>query len=136
VLREAEPLLTIVPDDSVLIADVMIASADVGDTVLGATTQIKIDAFPYQRHGMLTGRLRSISEASFAPGSAAEAGRGPALHHGRIELLDTHLTHVPPGVRLIPGMTLTAEIKAGRRSVLSYALYPLARGLSESAREP
>ena len=33
-------------------------------------------------------------------------------------------------------MTLTAEIKAGSRSVLSYFLYPLTRSLTESLREP
>jgi HlyD family secretion protein len=33
-------------------------------------------------------------------------------------------------------LTTTAEVKAGDRSVLSYFLYPLVRGLDESIREP
>jgi HlyD family secretion protein len=37
---------------------------------------------------------------------------------------------------MIPGMAVTAEMKAGRRSVISYFLYPLLRGLDESIREP
>jgi len=139
VLREAEPLLTIIPRNAPLIAEVMIASGDVGDTREGAEAQLKIDAFPYQRHGMITGRLQSVSEESFSPGAmpdAAAGGRGGAVHRGRVELRDTRLAHVPAGTRLFPGMTLTAEIKAGSRSVLSYFLYPLTRGLSESVREP
>jgi len=39
-------------------------------------------------------------------------------------------------VRLLAGMTVTAEIKVGRRTVISYFLYPLIRGLDESIREP
>jgi hemolysin D len=37
---------------------------------------------------------------------------------------------------LIHGMSVTAEIKAGERTVLSYFLYPLLRGLDEAIREP
>jgi HlyD family secretion protein len=33
-------------------------------------------------------------------------------------------------------MTVTAELKAGNRSVISYFLYPILRGLDESIREP
>ena len=43
---------------------------------------------------------------------------------------------VPRSFRLIPGMAVTAEIKAGERTILSYFLYPLLRGLDESIREP
>jgi HlyD family secretion protein len=138
VLREAETLMTIVPKDAALIGEVMIASSDVGYTSAGAETQIKVDAYPYQRHGMLGGRLQSVAEESLLPGGgdAASAGRSGAFHRARVELLDTHLDHVPPGARLFPGMTLTAEIKGGTRSVLSYFLYPLSRGLHESMREP
>jgi HlyD family secretion protein len=139
VLREAEPLLTIVPKDAPLIAEVMIASGDVGYTRAGAEAQIKVDAFPYQRHGMVAGRLQSVGEESFSAGAIPETAggaRGGALHRGRVELLDMRLANLPTGARLFPGMTLTAEIKAGSRSVLSYFLYPLTRGLSESVREP
>jgi HlyD family secretion protein len=135
VLREAEPLLTIVPKDSPLIADIMIASADVGEVSVGAETQLKIDAFPYQHHGFVAGQLQSVGEESFAA-DGATSSRGGAFHRARIAVPDTHLPHGPPGARLIPGMTLTAEIKSGSRSVLSYFLYPLARGLNESLREP
>jgi hemolysin D len=38
-------------------------------------------------------------------------------------------------VQLIAGMAVTAELKVGQRSVISYFLYPLLRGLDESIRE-
>ena len=63
---------------------------------------------------------------------------GAARPHykARIQLTSKELRNVPTSFRLIPGMTVTAEIKAGERSILSYFLYPLLRGLDESIREP
>ena len=134
VLNAAEPLITMVPSDAAIIAEIAISSADIGYVKPGDPTVIKVDAFPYQRHGLLHGRLRSIIADSFTGGgSLPNAG---AYHHGQVELLGTELQAMPEGARLIPGMTLTAEIKVGTRSVISYLLYPITRGLNESIREP
>jgi len=46
------------------------------------------------------------------------------------------LRAVPKDFRLIPGMTLTAEIKVGDRRVITYLLYPVIRSLDETMREP
>jgi HlyD family secretion protein len=43
---------------------------------------------------------------------------------------------MPADARLLPGMTVTAEIKVGRRRIISYLLYPVLKGLDESMREP
>ena len=53
-----------------------------------------------------------------------------------MEVTAADLRDVPRNFRLIPGMAVTAEIKAGERTILSYFLYPLLRGLDESIREP
>ena len=142
VLREAEPLVTMVPTSAPLIAEVMIDSADVGYTKLGDEVAIKVDAFPYQRHGLLEGRLRAIGEDSvstLAPGTVTPAANLPipgVVHRSQVALDDGRLHALPEGTRLIPGMTLTAEIKVGSRSVISYFLYPLMRAVNEAIREP
>ncbi len=145
VLREAEPLLSIMPARATLIAEVLISSADIGYARLGDEVLLKVDAFPYQKHGMLKGRLLSIGEESFTPGNAPSVGdnSGPTLrqptgvfHRARVEILDQKLDNLPKGTRLLSGMTVAGEIKVGTRSVLSYFLYPVTRGLRESIREP
>jgi hemolysin D len=148
VIREAEPLVVMVPSNAVLIADIKVTSGDVGYVRPGDEVVLKVDAFPYQRHGMLKGRLQSISEESFGPGpsqaNSEAAGNampvrgsdGGAFHRARIELNSIKLQHMPEGARLIPGMTLSAEVKVGARSVISFFLYPLKRGFDESIREP
>jgi HlyD family secretion protein len=144
VLREAEPLMTLMPSSAKLIAEVLVSSSDVGYPKAGDEVVVKVDAFPYQRHGTLKGRLLSIGEESFSSnGAASDAGMGAgprvagaAYHRARIELTDTRLDNLPRGARLIAGMTLSGEIKVGTRSVLSYFLEPITRGLDESIREP
>ena len=37
---------------------------------------------------------------------------------------------------LLPGMTVTAEILVGKRSVMSYLLWPLTKATKEAIREP
>ena len=63
-------------------------------------------------------------------------GEARPHYKARIEVTSTKLRDVPTSFRLIPGMTVTAEINAGERTILSYFLYPLLRGLDESIREP
>jgi hemolysin D len=139
VLNPAEPLITLVPLQTPLIAQVMIASGDVGFAKPGDKVVVKVDAFPYQRNGFLDGRLRSIAEDSISPADpapgAAALGAG-FFHQSEVAFATTKLHDLPEGTHLIPGMTVTAEINVGSRSVLSYFLYPLSSGLSESFREP
>ena len=139
VVQQAEPIATLIPLNSDLIADINISSSDVGYTKIGDEVVIKVDAFPYQRHGFLQGKVRSISEDSQSnnpQGQASGQSMSSAFHHSQILLTNTHLKAMPKGARLIPGMTLTAEIKVGKRTIISYFLYPITRGISESIREP
>jgi HlyD family secretion protein len=52
-----------------------------------------------------------------------------------VDVTDAKLRLQPERIQMIPGMAVTAELKVGRRSVISYFLYPLLRGLDESIRE-
>lgn len=141
VMREAEPLMTVVRTNAKIIAEVMISSADVGYAKPGDDVVVKVDSFPYTRHGMLKGKLVAVGEESFASENEfdvkpADRGGGGAYHRAIIDLTTTELENMPEGSRLIPGMTVAGEIKVGLRSVLSYFLTPITRGLNESIREP
>lgn len=140
VVREAETLFTLVPLDVPLEAEVAIDARDIGHVQPDAAARIKIEAYPFQRHGVLRGAVRTISEDVFVndgSGEGSRAGAARAPHYqARLTLESTRLDDVPDHFRLLPGMTVAAEIKAGRRTVLSYLLYPLGKALDESLREP
>ena len=113
-----------------LFRSIGIASGEVGTIAIGDVVSLKVDAFPWRRYGTMDGVLIDISRASFTP----QGGTVP-LHAGRIALKGG-LQELPLGTMLLPGMTLSAEIKTGSRSVLDYFIDPLMRGLRESLREP
>lgn len=136
VVQPAEPLVTLVPLNVPLEAEVTVASNDIGHLTTGDRARIKFDAFPFQEHGTVEGEVVSISENSFAKQTGADQQGGPAFYKVRIALGEGQLRDLPETFRMLPGMTLSAEIHAGDRTVISYFLYPLIRGLDESLREP
>lgn len=135
VARAAEPMFTLVPLAAELEAEVQVDSVDVGYVKVGDTAHVKFDAYPFQKHGTLTGQLRTISEDAFRR-DAASGSTMDAFYTSRIRLDSTRLTKMPAQARLLPGMTVTAEIVVGKRSVMSYVLWPLMKALDESIREP
>jgi HlyD family secretion protein len=136
VVREAEPLFTLVPLGADLEAEVQIDSVDIGYIKPGADVHLKVDAFSFMKHGMLEGKVRTISQDSFKRETKDTSGGGlDAYYLSRIPYTGK-LNRLPPGVRLLPGMTVSAEIVVGHRTVMSYLLYPLTRALDESIREP
>lgn len=130
VVGEGEAVVVLVPTDAPLLAEIGIKSSELGSIAAGDRVTLKIDAFAWRKHGALAGRLTDVSPASFTP-----EGTVAALHSGHVSLTGT-LADLPPGAMLLPGMTLSAEISAGSRTILDYFTEPLMRGLSESLREP
>lgn len=130
VLAEGTPVVVLVPTDVPLVAEISIRSADAGTVAPGDPVDLKIDAFPWRRHGALSGRLMDVSSASFTPEGTVEA-----QHPARVSL-SGDLHDLADGTSLLPGMTLEADVKTGTRSVLDYFLDPLLRGLNEALREP
>ncbi|HWK68787.1 MAG TPA: HlyD family type I secretion periplasmic adaptor subunit [Rhizobiaceae bacterium] len=138
VVKEAEPIVTLVPLDVPLEAEVSITARDIGRVQKEDEVRIKFDAYPFQKYGTASGWIRTISRDAFSPEvKDAAAGAAPLpFFRARVRLGDTRLAGWGGPVRLLPGMTVSAEIKVGRRTVISYFLYPLIRGLDDSIREP
>ena len=135
IVKEAETFFTLVPLNVVLEAEVNIDSADVGYIKLGHPVHLKLDAYPYQKHGTLDAKVRTISEDAFRRDSSAKSG-ADAYYLSRITLDKSTLKNMLESSRLLPGMTLTAEIVVGQRSVISYLAWPLTKGMNEAIREP
>ena len=137
VLKEAELLLTLVPLDVPLEAEVTIDARDIGRVKVGQEVRIKFDTFPFQHHGTAAGLVRIVSRDAFPSESRPQSTNAGQPHYrALIEFKDISLRHLPDGFRPMPGMTVSGEIKVGERTIISYFLYPILRSLSESIREP
>jgi HlyD family secretion protein len=133
VVKEAEPIVTLVPLNSPIEVEVSIDAQDIGRVAAGDVARIKYDAYPFQKFGTTPGTIRTVSRDAFTPPADGAATKAVPFYKARIELgpLDAESP-----IRRVPGMTVTAELKVGRRSVISYFLYPIVKGLDTSLREP
>jgi hemolysin D len=150
VVSPAQTLMFIVPAESRLEIEAMVSNRDIGFVSAGQEAAIKIDTFNFTRYGLLHGNILSISQDAIArdklPTSAGEKTSGAGndsseprgqelLYSARIALDRTQLAIEDKQVNLSPGMAVTAEIKTGRRRIISYLLSPIARYRHDSLRE-
>ena len=134
VLKEGDPLITLAPLHSPVEAEVHIATREIGFVRPGDNATVKLDPFSFVEHGTVSGYVRWISEGAFSQddnGSAADS-----YYKARIALTEVKLNAVPDSFRLVPGMTLTADISVGSRSVFMYVLKGVIRSVKEAMREP
>jgi HlyD family secretion protein len=136
VIREAEQMFVLVPLGAELEAEVEIDSVDIGFIKPGMPAHIKVDAYTFMKHGMLEGKVRTVSQDSFKRDNADKNGGGMDTYYLSRIPYTGELKKLEPGTHLMPGMTVSAEVVVGHRTVMSYLLYPLTRALDESIREP
>jgi HlyD family secretion protein len=151
VVQPGSVLLTLVPKDELLYADVAIRNEDIGFVHVGQSSQIKLATFPFQRYGMLHGKVIHVSVDTTDDRNAAPTGRQwsralsgsddmpagvGAVYKARIQL-DSQQLRDPHGnvLPLTAGLQVVAEIKQGQRTVMDYLLSPVEKAVSEAARE-
>ena len=145
VLQSGQQLITLVPADAPLEVEANISGRDDGFVHVGDTVAIKFDTFPYHQYGLAYGTVRTISADSFdsqdeqrnPTGSLPlPSGSSDLYYRARIEIDRVALHDTPVGFRIMPGMPATADIKVGKRTVLTYLLGRVLPVASEAMREP
>lgn len=130
---QVKPLFTLVPLGGPVEADIQVASKDIGFIKVGDPVQIKLDAYPFMRHGTAKGIITTISEGSFT--ESDNQSRAPYFK-ARVRFEEMALRNVPENFRLIPGMTVEGDVLVGHRTILSYLVEGGLRTGSEAMREP
>ncbi len=136
VLAPGAVLMTLVPEGEALQAEVWLQNQDAGFVRAGQPAKLKLASFPFQRYGMMEGRVLRVSADSTERG-AADAGRVPAANAYRATVeLATQQVRMGDAVHsLLPGMQLTAEIRLAERTVLEYLVSPVQKIAAEAGRE-
>jgi membrane fusion protein, hemolysin D len=137
-------LMTLVPRDETLLAEVWVGNLDVGFVRRGQDVKVKLAPFQFQKYGMVEGEVEHVSaDATEAPSantrSDALAGRdrpmGALAYRALVKLRSQELQSDGERHRLAPGMQVAAEIHLGTRSVMEYLLSPVQRAFHEAGRE-
>lgn len=137
-------LMTVVPRDEPLHAEVWVTHQDVGFIAEGQRARLKFAAYPFQRFGMLDGRVVHLSpDASELPQATHLERRRSASEHVMpstgyrmlIALDGPALKNGAGEHRLAPGMQVVAEVHLGTRTVIEYLLAPIRKTAHEAGRE-
>ena len=134
VLKEGDPVMSLMPLGAPIKAEIHFSAEDIGFVRPGNAVTLKFEAFDYVRHGTAEGHLDWISEGSFTTNDNGKTV--PPYYRARVSIDKMNFINVPAGFRLIPGMTLTADIDVGKRSLSRYVIGTVFHGLGESLREP
>lgn len=139
-VREAESLITLIPLDVPLEAEIDVKAKDIGLVKVGDKGRIKFDAYPFQQHGTLDGTVRYISQDAFEKGQdraknnpRLDAEQKGSFYQVRLVMSGKFLN---PKDVVMPGMRVVAEIKVGKRRIISYIINPFIKAMNESIREP
>lgn len=129
VVSPAQILMLIVPRQQTVEVEAMLENKDVGFVHPGQVVEIKLEAFPFTRYGTLQGSVAHISRDAIT-----DEKRG-LLYLAKVQLNKSTLKVDGRDAVIVPGMSATAEIKTGKRSVIEYLLSPVLQYKNESLRE-
>jgi len=128
------PMLTIVPDDAALTADLYAPTRAIGFVEPGKETRLLYDAFPYQRFGSFTGRVASVSRVAVDPRETdIPFPFEEPVYRVKVALEQQSVEAFGEDVPLQAGMTLQANIVLERQSFLAWLLQPLNAVLNRSS---
>jgi adhesin transport system membrane fusion protein len=128
VVKPGEAVLEITPSEGPLAVEARVRPDDRASLRAGLSTRVMLGAYDYTVYGALQGEVVEVSSDTLPD----ENGQ----RYYRV-VVETKPAQGPLAQEVIlPGMTASADVIVGKRSVLSYLLSPLLRFSSRAMREP
>ena len=123
-VTSAQELVTIVPDNTPVEMVCYVKNMDIADVEIGMETEIKLEAYPYNKYGTVKGKVKYISPSAFV---SEQMG---SVYLVKIEITDKH-----DDIDIISGLSGSVEIKTDKRTVMDYFHEPIKKGFGESLKE-
>ncbi|MCB1863343.1 MAG: HlyD family type I secretion periplasmic adaptor subunit, partial [Gammaproteobacteria bacterium] len=129
IVTPAQQLMVIIPDQAVLEVEALVENRDIGFVREGQQVEVKIDAFPFTKYGIIPAEVTDLSNDAIN-----DEVKG-LVYKAKVTLKESRIRVDQKWVNLSPGMTVTAEVKTGTRRLIEFFLAPLLRYRQESIRE-
>jgi HlyD family secretion protein len=129
VVRAAEPILYIVPQEVNLIARARVDAAKIDQVHAGQSASLHFSAFDSRTTPVVQGKVTKVSADIFT-----DERTGQSYYRADIALDETVLAELE-GRRLVPGMPVEAFIATGDRTPLGYFVKPMADYFNRAFRE-
>lgn len=129
-VNAGEMIMQVVPVGDRLLVEARVSPRDIGFVAVGDPANVKVTAYDFSTYGGLPGRVLEVSADSIYD----EVER---VAYYRV-LVQTDRSYVQSQGRrypIVPGMITDVEIITGSKSILSYLLKPITRGLGTALTE-
>lgn len=128
-VQAGQPLLTLLPEGSILEAQLMLPSRAIGFVAPGDTVLLRYQAFPYQKFGHHHGTVTRISRSAltaleFGALAGSDHPSGP-FYRVRVALESQSIMAYGDHEPLRPGMLVDADILGESRKLYEWVLEPL-----------
>ena len=131
-MRPGDPIIEMTPSDDKLVIEARISPTDRAELATGAKARVKVSAYDYGVYGAMEGVVTEIS-ADTVPDENNPRGERSYRIKIAVQRGDNDLQRK---LALMPGMTASADIIVGRRTVWQYLMSPLSRFGQGALREP
>ncbi len=129
VVTPAQELMLIVPKESLLEVEALILNKDIGFVEEGQIAEVKIDTFNFTKYGTIDAEIIHLSNDAISDENLG------LVYMAKVLIEKTQMQINQRLVNLSPGMSVTVEVKTGKRRIIEYFLSPLLRYKQESIRE-
>ena len=127
VVNAGQQLAQIVPEKVPLYVDAALDNQDIGFVKPGQRVVVKVATYPFQRYGYLEGTVENIS-----PDAIQDDKKG-LIYKAKIKLNDDKSSKQNQ-LKLLPGMSVSAEITTGQRRIIEFFLDPLIAKAEDSLK--
>lgn len=130
VIRPAEPVLYLIPQDRPLLIVARIDPIHIDQIIMGQKVNLRFSALDQRSTPELVGHVTLISADAFE-----DDGLGVTYYRAEIALDLGEISKLNEGDTLIPGMPVEAFIRTADRSPIAYLIKPLADYFNRAFRE-
>ena len=134
VVAPGAPIMEIVPFGKRTLIEARVKPGDIGFLQVGQKAKIKLAAYDFTIYGGLDGSIESISPDAIGDPDHAQGGADPTYYRVMLRVDNNTLHEKGKPLTVLPGMTGSAEVRIGERSVLNFLLRPMLKS-KEAFRE-
>lgn len=130
VIRAADPVMFLVPQDRPLVIAAQVQLTDVDQIYVGQEATMRFSAFDQRRTPELFGTVTLISADAFQDDTTAAS-----FYRVELRLNEGEINRLPEDMTLIPGMPVESFVRTADRSPMDYLIKPLADYFAKAFRE-
>ena len=134
IIGPGSPIMEIVPMGRRTLIEAHVKPGDIGFLQVGQTAQIKLTSYDATVYGALEGVIETISPDAIGDPDRATGSGDPTYYRVMLRVDNNKLHEKGKPLPILPGMTGSAEVRIGERSVINFLLRPMLKS-KEAFRE-